>query len=352
MSKRAPFLYLLPYVFIAAAFAGLLHQGVFAFTGAIVVLVFHPILDAMIKSPLNDEPTEEANSKIYNLSLYLMFPLLFAFLIFSWRMLQSATSEAEVVGILLTSGIMMGAFGITTAHELVHRRDKFEEAMGYAILVLIHFTHFAVCHIKGHHKHVATPADPATAKRGESLYAYWLRSIPGEFFEAYEIEKERAQKSTESRGSIVGAISIFLKNRVVRFTFLSVFLLLVVTSSWGANIAVAWVIQSVIALLILSTVDYIEHYGLQRRELKPGVFEPVRPWHSWDSTKSMTNWSLFNLALHSDHHMKVQKTYSQLKANPDAAMLPFGYSTMFLLAFLPPVYKRIMDPLIPSQREV
>lgn len=348
MSTRAPFLYFLPYVFIAASFVGLLHQGVFTFTGAAVILFFHPMLDAFFKGSLADPSPDDSDSQIFNLSLYLMFPILFVFLIFSWRMLQSAASEIEMIGILLTSGIMMGAFGITAAHELVHRRKKIEEGLGYAILVLLHFTHFAICHIKGHHKHVATPADPATAKKGEALYAYWLRAIPGEFFEAYAIEKERVEKETKE----IWWLKKFLLNQVVKFVFLSIFLLIVVASAWGVNIALAWVIQSVIALLILSTVDYIEHYGLQRFEVKPGIYEPIRPWHSWDSAKAMTNWSLFNLAMHSDHHMKVQKKYPQLQAHHDAAILPYGYSTMFLLAFLPPMFKRIMDPLIPSHSEM
>jgi alkane 1-monooxygenase len=110
-------------------------------------------------------------------------------------------------------------------------------------------------------------------------------------------------------------------------------------------LALGWIFvaQAVVAVLMLETINYVEHYGLARREVAPGRYEKVEPRHSWNSGHAVSNWMLLNLARHSDHHAHVARPYNQLRHFDDVPQLPTGYSAMLLLALVPPLWFRVMD---------
>ena len=115
---------------------------------------------------------------------------------------------------------------------------------------------------------------------------------------------------------------------------------------WGREGLVLFGVQSLIAMLLLSTVDYLEHYGLERREIAPGKYEPFGPSHAWESRERLSNLTLFNLGLHPFHHIEASTPYPELKTVPASPRLPFGYSAALLAALVPPLWKKIMHPLL------
>ena len=108
--------------------------------------------------------------------------------------------------------------------------------------------------------------------------------------------------------------------------------------------------QSAFAIFLLEVINYIEHYGLVRKELPSGQWEPVREWHSWDCDFALTNFSLFNIGKHSHHHAKSSVEFPFLENKVENPKLNFGYSTAVLLATIPPLWKKIMDPKVIERR--
>jgi alkane 1-monooxygenase len=99
-------------------------------------------------------------------------------------------------------------------------------------------------------------------------------------------------------------------------------------------------------------VNYVEHYGLTRRYLGDGRYEPVRPHHSWNADHKVTNWLLINLQRHSDHHYKPDRRFPLLQtyAADEAPQLPLGYPAMTALAMIPPLWRRRMNPRVRAWR--
>ncbi len=226
-------------------------------------------------------------------------------------------TTSEMVGLTISTGIITGGIGITFAHELIHRRSLFLRSAGELILVFVCYGHFAVAHVLGHHRNVGTAQDPATAREGEWLALFLLRALPGTFLDALHLKRERTLIYTACSALIASAICFFL----------------------GPKALAVFLGQALMAAVLLETVDYIEHYGLTRKELAPGRYEMVRPEHSWDSNASFSGALLVNLQRHADHHMHVLKEYPQLELLPEARQLPTGYPGMIWLAMLSPKSK-------------
>ncbi|XGC79515.1 alkane 1-monooxygenase [Bdellovibrio bacteriovorus] len=270
------------------------------------------------------------------LLLILPFLVLFGFLgvIFSIK-----SSNLELLGLVLSFGTIMGFMGITTAHELIHHKDKRMRFIGNLLLSLVNFTHYSVEHVFAHHRNVATPEDPATARKNEWIYTYFFRSYFGGLKEAFLLERKRLRNSGQ----------MFLKNRVaiwMSIQFIGDFFIYII---FGERALIFWLGQSAMAILLLQTADYIEHYGLVRRKNADGQYEPAKPQHSWDSYQAMTNYSLINLGYHSHHHLKPALPFTELQKTAESRKLPYGYSAMALLALVPPLYFKIMNPRLPQE---
>ena len=101
------------------------------------------------------------------------------------------------------------------------------------------------------------------------------------------------------------------------------------------------VLQAVVGFSLLEIVNYMEHYGMLRQKVGvPGRvrYERVNPSHSWNSNNIATNVLLYHLQRHSDHHANPVRRYQTL--------LPTGYAGMILLALVPPLWRRVMDPRV------
>ncbi|MFZ2171388.1 MAG: alkane 1-monooxygenase [Methylococcaceae bacterium] len=248
----------------------------------------------------------------------------------------------ELLIVTVSVGIASGMFCIPVAHELMHKRGRFDKILAEILMTSVSYTHFCIEHIHGHHRNVGTADDPATAQFGESFYAFYPRTVFGGIVSAWNFEKVRLYR--------LGASACSPRNRMIRYgTSLSI-VYAMIFSMFGLLGVGFFAVQSVIAFSMLEAVNYIEHYGLTRREMAPGCYERVMPCHSWDSNHLMSNWMLFNLGRHSDHHYRPTKNYLYLHQWEEAPQLPGGYFMMYLLPLVPPLWRRIMDSGVQAWR--
>jgi alkane 1-monooxygenase len=253
------------------------------------------------------------------------------------RIASGELAPVEQIGLVIGAGITT-ATAINVAHELMHRAGRVEQALSAVIMATATYTHFCVEHVQGHHKHVGTPRDPATSRDGESLYAFLPRSLLGGLRSAWAIEAARSGVGT--------------RNRLLRYALAQVGLIAGIAAVWGGVGVAAFLGQSAIAVVMLETINYIEHYGLVRAETAPGRYERVLPRHSWNSSHRVSNAMLLNLARHSDHHAFAARAFPDLRHYDDVPQLPGGYSAMLMLATVPPLWFRVMAPRVAGARAV
>lgn len=315
---------------------------------AIFAFVILPIIDYFIgldTSNVQKEHEQEIAEEFY----YRFVTYVWAFVqvgLIIWAAYVIGTgklqSTFEWIGFTLSFGIITGGIGITVAHELGHKKSAWERFLAKVLLMTVSYMHFYIEHNRGHHVTVATPEDPATSRKNENFYQFWFRSVFTGYLHAWKIELESLRRKGRA------AVSVY--NNMIWFAILPLILCAVLTalSSWLHSYFVWQIIpfffaQSVIAFTLLELVNYIEHYGIERREISPGRFERVNPLHSWNASHMISNFFLFQLQRHSDHHAYAHKRYQVLKHFDESPQLPFGYSTMILIALIPPLWFVLMN---------
>ena len=218
----------------------------------------------------------------------------------------------------ISSGLALAASGTVVGHELVHRTgDKISIWFGNWLIAFSFDMAFAIEHVYGHHKNVCLKKDPATAQRGQSIYNFIISSSIRQFFSAYKIETKRSKT--------------FFQNRVLISTIRSILIVSLMYAIGGINALIISLVIALIAKILLELVNYIEHYGLVRKE-----GEKVYPRHSWNSNHFMSNIILYNLSRHSHHHEKAYLEFWELESYDDAPEMPYGYLLMIYMAFLCP----------------
>jgi alkane 1-monooxygenase len=244
--------------------------------------------------------------------------------------LLGPVSWIEIVPTLLAMGLMAGAAGTNVAHELIHRPEESRDwLIGRWLLAFTADTGFAIEHVHGHHRHVGTAKDPATARRGETVYAFVLRSTAGQIASAWRFEAARLTRA--------GLATWSRHNRVLRGQVMTLALMGVAALIGGPTGILAFIVMAVQGKTYLEAVNFIEHYGLAR---EPG--RRVLPHHSWNSHRAVSGALLYNLPRHAGHHMVATRPFWNLEADPGAPMLPVGYKTMILLALFPPLFRRVI----------
>jgi len=252
-----------------------------------------------------------------------------------WQAQHLPLGPAGVLGWLLSAGILGGVLAITPAHELIHKSGALERFCGGVLLASVGYHGFKIEHVRGHHVHVATPLDSSTARLGESVYAFVPRSLRDNTRNAWRLEAQRLRQC--------GASAWSWRNEMLGWSLLWLALLLGFGVVLGPRAALFFLGAGLGASASLEIINYIEHYGLCRAQLAPGRYERVTHRHSWNASQRVSNWLLFNLQRHSDHHAHARKRYQVLTHHDDSPQLPAGYATMFLLALLPPLWRRVMD---------
>lgn len=333
--------YLAAYIIPFLSFVALNLGGFLAWSPLIFAFVFIPIVEPFLSSSIANYSKEEEKSRlenrIFDLLLYLNLPIIYLVVVlFLYNAHQGMYSGFEAFGLVLSLGTLLGACGINVAHELGHRQTKVEQWMSKLLLLPSLYMHFFAEHNRGHHKLVATPKDPASAKFRENLYVFWIRSTLGGYLSAWQIENSRLRRKGKS---ILG-----LSNEMIQFTFIQLSYLLVVGSFAGIKVLALVIAIAVVSFLLLETINYVEHYGLQRKRKPNGKYERVQSWHSWNSNHQLGRIVLYELTRHSHHHFIASKKYQILAHHNEPPQLPFGYPTSMLLSMIPPLWFRKINP--------
>ncbi len=250
----------------------------------------------------------------------------------------AAQSPLGAVGLCLSVGIVGGAIGITYAHELIHKPTGLERNAGGILLALVAYGGFKVEHVYGHHVDVATPRDTSTARLGQSAYAFLLRSLL--------LNPVRAWQLAGARLRTRGLPAWHWHNEMYLWHGLTLLVAAAMTAWLGWAGLGFFALQALVAIVLLELVNYIEHYGLLRRQRPDGSYERVTPRHSWNDSHHLSNLALLNLQRHSDHHAFAARRYQVLRHHDEAPQLPTGYASLVLLALLPPLWRRFMDPRV------
>jgi alkane 1-monooxygenase len=273
--------------------------------------------------------------------LYLTVPVQWLMLLWFFFIIWNQDNETiDIVGWIIGMGLMCGVYGINIAHELGHRNTVHEKILAKTMLCSSLYLHFYVEHNRGHHRNVGTPEDAASAKLGESIYSFWLRTVTGSFISAWNIvRKERERKKTSTWS---------LRNEMIQYLLLELVVCGLVAYFFGWLVLIYFILVSLIGILLLESVNYIEHYGLRRQKINEFRYEDVQPWHSWNSDYIVGRLILFELTRHSDHHWDPSKPYQVLNAMPKEKELPAGYPAMIILALVPPLWFAVMNKRVPA----
>lgn len=314
-----------------------------------VALIFGgiPLLDLLCgrdtRNPDDAEIAVLERSWYFRGLLLAWVPIHFGLLAYAvWRFGAGFDSALAALGFVLSTGVVTGAVGITVAHELGHKMTKWEQKLARLLLMSVAYMHFHIEHNKGHHARVATPDDPATAREGQSVYAFMPQTLYGSLASAWRIERERLAREGKP-------VTPWRNHVLLGFagTALMAFVAFVVAGIPGLLL---FVLQAIVAVFLLEVVNYIEHYGLVRKPREDGGFERVDVIHSWNASERLTNWFLFNLQRHSHHHVAHHRRYPVLQHHDRSPQLPTGYAGMLLLALVPPFWRRVMNPRLDAWR--
>jgi alkane 1-monooxygenase len=309
----------------------------------LLAFILIPILEILIPpDPSNMDALQselEAKNPVYDGLLYILLPLqiLNLFLFLNQVGDEDVTSFNRIV-MISCMGLNCGIIGINVGHELGHRPDKFEIFLAKSFLLSSLYMHFYIEHNRGHHKRVGTPIDPASARYGENLYFFLVRSIVQSYFSAWKLESKRLKKERKS--------SFSLSNQMIHYSVIQLSLLIIIFSFFGKMVLFYFMIAAFLGIALLESVNYIEHYGLGRKKLEDGSFSKVRHCHSWNSNHVLGRLALFELSRHSDHHYKASKKYQLLNHHDDSPQMPTGYPGMIILALIPPLWFKVMHPVI------
>ena len=323
----------------AAAMTGRNTTPSWAIASSILTIVYAfiaiPLLDTILGSDYTNTKKEDVESAHtygrYRRLLQLYVPATYAMLAGVCHLLcihRDTMSLAAYIGSIVSLGVA-NSMAFTVAHELLHSSDPFERLLSSVLLIPNFYMHWTRSHLQ-HHCWIGTPKDPATARKGETVYYFWCRSIYGNLVGGYGAEMKRKK---------YGKIATWIAAPLA--------LLLATHTLYGSTGVTIHLGQALVAILMLETVNYIEHYGLERKQGPDGRYERTMPKHSWNATTIFTNAVSFKLQRHSDHHARETVPYFLLQHVQDAPQLPHGYPAMMLASLIPPLFFRIMNPRIP-----
>jgi alkane 1-monooxygenase len=305
-----------------------------------------PILDIISGSRSENLSKDQVNDKkskwIFDVMLYLNLPIVFGLLFLVCTKIETQEYDVyEFIGLGLSTGILLATNAINVAHELGHRTPYFERFMGKCLYIPCLYMHFYIEHNFGHHMNVATPNDGATAKYNQTVFSFWITSVTKQYVDAW---KHQINLLTTKKYPFFSVKNDMLWYHLIQPTYLfGVFYFFSIDTMLFA------IASGVVSFLFLESINYIEHYGLRRFKTASGRYERVQPQHSWNSNFNIGRIVLYELTRHSDHHYKSSKKYQLLNSYEQSPNLPLGYPASILLSFIPPLWFKIMNPLVPKE---
>ena len=334
--------YLMAFSVPLSVFISIYFREIFSYTATFYVFIFIPIVELFLPTHSSVFSENESKSRLkdrfFDLLLYFNVPIVYITLFYGFYSFSYFDMQLyEYVGFALSLGILLATNAVNVAHELGHRNNTFDVFITRLLLLPCLYMHFTIEHNYGHHKNVATELDPATAKKGQTLYHFWITSVFGQYKNAWQIQLKLLKNKKAS--------FVSLENNLLLFMIYQVLYLTTIFALFGEETLVLAFLVGVISFLFLETINYIEHYGLRRKKIGD-KFERVQNIHSWNSDHIMGRIILYELTRHSDHHFRASKKYQVLESLEDSPRLPFGYPMSMLLALLPPLWFACMHPVL------
>lgn len=335
--------YLLSYLLPLATYYSIASTGLWSFGTVILAFCFIPILELVVPQ-WKDNFTKEAQQSradilFFDILLFLNVFLVFGLVtFFAFRMTENQWTSWEWIGKVLSLGIVLGSNGINVAHELGHKPGRLYQIAAQCLLWPSMYVHFTTEHNHGHHTRVGTPEDPATARQNEWLYGFWFRSIILGYLSAWRLKKKMAN---QKRG-----FKKYLSHPVSAFVFWPLMYPVVIIFFFDVQVCLSLICAALVSVLLLETINYIEHYGLFRERTSDGRYQTVNMMHSWNSNHEVGRVVLYELTRHSDHHYKAYKKYQNLNHFDESPQLPLGYPGSILLSLVPPLWFKMMNPLL------
>jgi alkane 1-monooxygenase len=337
--------YLAAFSIPAVAFLGLSLKDFWVWATPVFAFICIPVLELIFPVNTTNLRTEEVKhnlkKKIFDWLLYLNLPIVYALLFLAFYTISSSSlATFEIIGLIVSVGIVLGVNGINVGHELGHRQSTNERFIGKALLLPSFYMHFYIEHNYGHHLNAATPEDPATARYNQSVYSFWFTSTIRQYFGAWKIQYKLRKNNGQSFYSF--------KNDMFWYLIIQLAYLVTIALVFGKLALIFAIGSGIVGFVLLETVNYIEHYGLLRLKTKTGRYERVKEVHSWNSNHVIGRIILYELTRHSDHHYKSSKKYQILDCHDESPQMPFGYPTSMVLAMIPPLWFKIMNKRVPK----
>ncbi len=339
--------YLTAYTIPLCTIIGLIYQGFWSWLAPVYTFIAVPVLETLF--PVNnhniddDEKLEKKKLHWTDFLLYFNVVIVFGIIYFTLVTLTSGNfTTGEIIGLIFSTGIVIGSNGINVAHELGHRKSKVEQLLGKLLLLPALYMHFFIEHNYGHHLKAATPEDPATAKYNQSLYAFWISSVYKQYTSAWSIQIALLRRAHLPFVSI--------KNDMLWYHILQAVYLAAGYWFFGIYGFLILIFTAISGFLLLETINYIEHYGLRRKKTSSGRYERVREVHSWNSNHVFGRILLYELTRHSDHHYRANKKFQLLDYHDISPQLPYGYPTSMVLSLFPPLWFKVMNKRVPKDQ--
>lgn len=331
--------YLLAYLLPLSGFAGLYFLG-WASAGAFWFgFVLVPMIELFVPASSYNEKEEvyvqKSRNPIFDYLLYLNVIAVYGLLAyFLWTISVRPLSTGELIFSTLNIGVLMAISGINVAHELGHRQSTFDQWISRLLLLPTLYSHFSLEHNYGHHLRVGTPEDPATARKNQSVYSFFMQSIFQGYKHAWKIGSNLLKEKELP----------LWRHEMIWYHIAHIALIACIVLIFGWGVLIPYLVAAVISILTLECVNYIEHYGLVRKKMNSGRYEPMGEEHSWNSNHEIGRIVLFELVRHPDHHFQSSRKYQTLRHLDKSPQLPFGYPMSIALALIPPVWFSIMNP--------
>ncbi len=297
-----------------------------------VAALLAALIGAELVSRRGQGPAVAEDARLFRVLPNLYVPVQLG--VIGWAVfVAQGASASGFAALALSVGVTTGVFGVLAAHELVHGHDRAERFLGLVMLTGMSYRHFRIAHVFGHHRWAATELDPASARLGESFYAFLPRTVAAQFADAWAFETRRLHGAA------------IWNNRIARDVAVLLGLYFAIAATLGPRSAGLFAGQSAVGIVVLELFNYIAHYGLTRKRRGRG-HEPFTAAHSWNSSNALANALIFNMGRHSCHHARPASSFERLEWVAAAPELPAGYAGSILLALVPPLWRRVMDPAV------
>jgi alkane 1-monooxygenase len=293
-----------------------------------------------LPNPSSDKLKHPEKSIYYSFLPYLSLAAVTALSFYS-AYFFSNTSELNwsgQIGWIISLGLAIIALALSAGHELIHRESLGDKLIGGFLFAFVCDAAYKIDHIRGHHVHVATPADTGFVNFNQSFYHYFLRALKSTFLNAWSIEKRRLYRK--------GIPTLSWRNEMISWHLVSLGIAAIYYFFFDLPGIIFFVGQGLIALIVTHLINYIQHYGLKRRKINDGRYEKFGHAHAWSCNFVISNLVTFCLPRHSDHHLNPKRPYQLLRHIEESPQMPMGYFGMFFMALVPSLWFNVMNPRI------